>query len=120
MKRTVLECCHADTCLPDYWSGHHLPHVQVPVDSRTTFAELRRSLLSELAEGAVMGSDHMAYQIALGMDDESHRLYQSAKAAVRRLRPLNKGARRAFPRLERETEDTDTVYAFFVFRPMEL
>jgi hypothetical protein len=26
-----FDIIHADTCLPDYWSGHHLPHVQIPV-----------------------------------------------------------------------------------------
>lgn len=27
MPKIKLECSHVDTCLPDYWSGHHLPHV---------------------------------------------------------------------------------------------
>jgi uncharacterized protein with PIN domain len=24
-----FELCYADTCLSDYWSGHHLAHIQV-------------------------------------------------------------------------------------------
>lgn len=26
-----LECVHVDTCLPDYWGGHHLAHISVPI-----------------------------------------------------------------------------------------
>ena len=35
---------HADTCLPDYWSGHHLPHISVPVCRSMTAGELRDAL----------------------------------------------------------------------------
>lgn len=27
----IYTLAHADTCLPDCWSGHHLPHISVPV-----------------------------------------------------------------------------------------
>lgn len=115
MKRTMLECCHVDTCLPDYWSGHHLPHVQVPVDRRTTFADLRRDLLSELSEGAVMGSDDMAQQLAAWEEG----VYAAAQAAVRRIKPATKGRRYPFRDLEPQTENSDSVYAYFVFCPLE-
>ena len=46
---------HADTCLPDYWGGHHLPHVAVPVSRDTTFADLCSMIIDELREGAMAG-----------------------------------------------------------------
>ena len=55
--RYQLECCHADTCFPDYWGGHHLAHVQVPVWNGMSLAELKKALMAELNEGAVAGGD---------------------------------------------------------------
>lgn len=43
-----LICAHADTCPPDCWGGHHLPHVAVPVSRDTTFANLRAAIIDEL------------------------------------------------------------------------
>lgn len=48
---------HIDTCLPDYFGGHHKAHLQVPVDRDTSIEDLRLSLLNELYQGAVAGSD---------------------------------------------------------------
>lgn len=55
-KNMKVTIAHADTCLRDYWSGHHLPHLQIPA-YRMTFAELRRQLRDEIREGAVAGAD---------------------------------------------------------------
>ncbi len=35
---------HQDTCLPDYWGGHHLPVVQLVVDSTTTCQDIYNQL----------------------------------------------------------------------------
>lgn len=111
-----LECCHADTCLPDYWSGHHLPHVAIPVWPGMSLADIRRELLSELNQGAVSGSD-------MPREYEESDLFwlvvRRMRAAVRRMKPARKGQRRFFLDLEPQTEDDETVYAFFVFRPLE-
>lgn len=49
---------HVDTCLPDYWSGHHRPHVQIPCTRQPmSFAEIRDLIRSEIVQGAVAGSD---------------------------------------------------------------
>lgn len=43
----------ADLCIADYWGGHHLPHVQIPVHKHTTAAEVREMLTYEVAMDAV-------------------------------------------------------------------
>lgn len=36
---------HIDTCRADYFSGHHLPVVQVLVDENTTYQDIKLALL---------------------------------------------------------------------------
>ena len=60
-----LEVIHVKTCLPDYWSGHHKAHVCVPVWNGMTFNELKSSLHSEIAQGAVCGSDKISELLGL-------------------------------------------------------
>lgn len=114
MFNLKLEACHADTCLADYWSGHHLPHVQIPVYNGMTLKAIKDSIKSELNEGAVMGSDYELIQ--------SEQFYKAARAAVNRMRPNVKGQRTFFKDLEpvdNESDDCgDSVYAFFVFREL--
>lgn len=43
----------ADLCIADFWGGHHLPHVQIPVHKHTTAAEVREMLTYEVAMDAV-------------------------------------------------------------------
>ena len=45
-----LECLHADTCLPDYWGGHHLAHVQIPVYRGMTLKAIKESIRDEDSE----------------------------------------------------------------------
>lgn len=120
-----LECAHADTCLPDYWSGHHLPHVQIPVWRGMTLADIKRSIMSELSQGAVMGSDDNARLLSADMvqpgeEKQADLLTRAAYVAVNRMRPAKKGTRRFFLDLEETDDDcSDTVYAFFVFIELE-
>lgn len=108
-----LECVHADTCLPDYWAGHHLPHISVPVWHGMTLRQLKDALTHELRAGAIAGSAD--WQVT-----ESGAFYRRAIAAVRRIRPAKKGVRRLFLDLEDpadpEAWDSESVYAYFVFR----
>ena len=109
--RYHLECCHADTCLPDSWSGHHLAHVQVPVWNGMSLAELKKALMSELNEGAVAGAD--------APHDYDEQWYAAARDAVWTIEVKTAaGADNLFPLLVPQTEDDDvpTVYGFFVFR----
>lgn len=84
-----LECVHADTCLPDYWTGHHLPHISVPVWHGMTLRQLKEDLARELRDGAIAGS-------ADPQITESDAFYRRALAAIRRVRPAKKGVRRLF------------------------
>ena len=118
-----FECCHADTCLPDYWSGHHLPHVQIPVYRGMTLKDVKSALRSELSQGAVMGSTDNARLLSDGMvrEDEvkqADRVTHAAYAAVNRMRLADKRKRKLFMDLEEIDENDDccdSVYAFFVF-----
>ena len=118
--RYQLECIHADTCFPDYWGGHHLAHIQVPVWNGMSLAELKKALMSELNEGAVAGSGYPG--------DHDEQWYAAARDAVQAIEAFAvraieaktpaAAAENLFPLLIPQTEDDDvpTVYGFFVFR----
>lgn len=121
-----LECVHADTCLPDYWSGHHLPHVQIPVWYGMKLCEIKDAIRSELSQGAVMGSTDSARLLSAdlvrpGEEAQADRVTRAAYAAVNRIKPEKKGQRTFFRDLEKTTDDdhAETVYAFFVFVEIE-
>ena len=115
MKVSIV---HADTCLSDYWSGHHLAHVQVPA-YRRSFASVRRDIESEIRAGAIAGSDDTARLLAgdmlqPGEEDQADMLRRKVYAAIRRdIRPSVKGERLVFRDIE-PSEDEETVWAFFV------
>jgi len=112
--RYHLECCHADTCLSDYWGGHHLAHVQVLVWNGMSLAELKKALMSELNEGAVAGAGYPG--------DHDEQWYAAARDAGQAIEAKTAaGADNLFPLLEPQGDDEDapTVYGFFVFRPTE-
>ena len=109
--RYQLECCHADTCFPDYWGGHPLAHIQVPVWNGMSLAELKKALMAELNEGAVAGAGYPG--------DHDEQWYAAARFAVQAIEAKTAaGADNLFPLLVPQTEDDDvpTVYGFFVFR----
>ena len=122
--RYHLECCHADTCFPDYWGGHHLAHIQVPVWNGMSLDVLKKALMSELNEGAVGGSD--------APHDYDEQWYAAARFAVQAIEAFAvraieaktpaAAAENLFPLLIPQGDDDDvpTVYAFFVFRPTEV
>ena len=113
----ALECVHADTCLPDYWTGHHLPHISVPVYHGMTLGQLKSDLLRELHCDAIAGSADP--QVL-----ESDTFHRRAVAAIRRIKPAVKGTRRLFTELEpisdadAEHYDSESVYAYFCFRDL--
>ena len=112
--RYHLECWHADTCLSDYWGGHHLAHVQVPVWNGMSLVELKKALMSELNEGAVAGSGYPG--------DHDEQWYAAASDAVHAIEAKTPAAAaNLFPLLIPQGDDDDvpTVYAFFVFLPTE-
>jgi len=118
-----LECCHVDTCLPGYWSGHHFPHVQIPVYRGMTLKAVKQALCDELRMGYVMGSSDDARLLSADLvrpEDEKRAdaLNRAAYAAINRLKPAVKGKRKLFLDLE-ESDDGDdfaeSVNAYFVF-----
>lgn len=116
------ECIHADTCLPDYWGGHHLPHVQIPVIPGMSLSDIKAAIRSEIAQGAVAGSNDDA--ILLSCDWAPDRLIDQANATLKgviasvdRIKPAVKGKRKFFTDIE-VSEEND-VYAYFVFRRVQ-
>lgn len=93
-----------DTCLPDYFGGHHAPVISIPVYAGMTLKQIKISLLSELDEGFVGGSLDWDLQ-------KSVRLHAAMKAAIRRIAPNVKGKRKFFTHIGNRQD----CYAFFVF-----
>src|SRR5690606_14361015 len=115
-----LNCVHADTCLPDYWGGHHLPHISVPVHSKMTISELRQCLKNELRYDAVGGNtddDRLLSADFIKPEEEvrADALTCAAYAAIDRdVKMRKRGARYPFKDVESGDEDY-SVYAYFVF-----
>ena len=111
-----LECVHADTCLPDYWGGHHLPNIAVPVYKGMHLKDLKDQLHRELDSGAVAGNDPVTRDDS---GEAGDRWYKHAHAAINRIRPGKKGHRKLFNNLDETPEDDadcyESVYAYFVF-----
>lgn len=123
MSRFKLECLHADTCLSDYWLGHHLAHVCVPVWHNMTISDLRRALCDELQQGAVAGNDDIARLLSgnsVEPEDEKRAdmVTRAAYAAIARDVKMKKpGARYPFAEIEPvDDEDGPSIFAYFVFR----
>lgn len=113
-----LECLHADTCLPDYWGGHHLAHVQIPVYRGMTLKALKESIRDELRMGAVCGSDEIASLLSddfVTDEKKADKVTRAAYAAVNRIKPEKKGQRTFFTDIEEADDCSESVYAFFVF-----
>lgn len=107
-----LTAAHADTCLPSFWGGNHLPHIQVTVRKGMSLGELKADLKSELVNGCVMGADAPA--------DDDEEWFAAAKEAIDQIEATagTGNDTTLFNDLEEESEDddgSDSVYAFFVF-----
>ena len=107
---------HADTCLSDYWGGHHLPHVAVPVDGTITVKEVLDQVRSEINQGAFAGSFDQDLL-------DSEEFNAASLAALQELRELNCNIlnKPAFPSLDPWEDDDcgESVMAYFVFVPEE-
>lgn len=115
-----LECLHAGTCLPDYWGGHHLPHVQIAVYPGMSLKAIKEAIKQELVQGYVMGSGEDTRLLSADWvkpeeEKRANQLTRAAYAAVNRIQPAKKRQRRFFTDLEPCDENSDTVYAYFVF-----
>ncbi|QYW06440.1 hypothetical protein uan_028 [Pseudomonas phage UAntarctica] len=113
-----LTASHADTCLPSFWSGTALPHVQVSVHKGMTLGAVKRALHNELNEGALMGSNAGDDAWSSGPDGDAW--YEAARQAVDAI-VATVGVDDEIPLfndLEEVDENDDcseSVYAFFVF-----
>lgn len=124
-NRLKLECCHVDTCLPCYWSGHHLPHVQIPAIRGMTLGAIKEAIMGEIRQGAVAGNNDIAFLLSSdfvgqGRERDADKATKAAYAAIRRMKPATKGQRKFFLELEEQADDdSESVYAYFVFKEVE-
>lgn len=116
MARLKFEWSSADTCLPDYWQGHKLPHVQIPVYRGMSLKAIKEAIKVELRQGYVMGNTKEATMLSADFVGEENADYadkvtKAAYAAVNRMKPNTKGKRTFFHDLEKGNFDC---YAYFV------
>lgn len=98
-------CAHADTCLSDYWGGHHLPHIQIYVWAGMTLRDIKDALQSEVSQGAFSGSSI----------DYDNIPYEAFKEAVEAITPSSSHKGDTFFNDVEQEGDGDSVCAFFVF-----
>ena len=113
-----LECLHIDTCLPDYFGGHHLAWICIPIYKALSLSEIKSAIHSELNQGAIGGNDERTRDDSGEIGDA---WFYRAHAAVDRIKPSKKGQRKFFTNIEFPSEDyaDECVYAYFVFRDKE-
>ena len=105
------EIIHVDTCLPDYWGGHHLPVLQVGVWEHFTLRELKDELKGEL-------NLLWEYYDQQGVD------FDAAEAAIKEL-TLADGLDPATCQLFKDIplpvpeEDDEVIYAYFVLKEVD-
>lgn len=112
-----LEICHYDTCLPDYFSGHHNAYIQIPAYNGMSLKEVKQGLRNEIAMGAVGGNDRIAYLLSSDyvQPSEEKEATKAVYAAINRMKPSKKGQRKFFTDLEKDIDNVfDSVYAYFL------
>lgn len=115
-------CQHADTCFSDYWPGHHMPHVMIPVTRRKmSLSEIRHAIRSEIEQGAVMGSGDDARLLSADMvrpeeEKRADMLTRKVYAAINRdVKGVRKGQRYIDTGIDVEGEECCPAYMFFIF-----
>ena len=98
-----LTISHYDTCLPDYFSGHHLPYIQIPA-YKMTLETLKQELKQEAGQ----------YIANLSDDDISDELYAAILSAIDDITLLD-GVTTVFDDIGYGYDD-DTVYAYFLIQ----
>ena len=103
-------CSHAGVMLPDYWQGHHLPHLSFPVRDSMTLEDVKNELKNEANQGAWCGS--VDYE-----ETESDEFYNRAIEAIDGM-TLVEGAEdgHLFDGFIEYDEAPDQPMAYFVFQ----
>jgi hypothetical protein len=89
---------HVDTCLPDFFGGHHLPYFSIPIDNTTLYSDVKKEMLDWQT------TDHLDIDI----NDDAFKL------AVEELFTDVKLERVVDATLDNMDEDYDSVCMFFV------
>ncbi len=105
---------HYDTCLPDYFSGHHLPYIQIPA-YKMTLESLKQALKQEAGE----------FIVNLG-DDISEELYNAILSAIDDITLLD-GVTTVFDNIDSDDVDEFAgefiscwiVYAYFLIEGID-
>jgi len=101
-----FQLSHLDTCLPDYFLGSNLPHIQIPVYSGMTLDDIKIALREEIACGQIGGSTPWEVK-------ESELFTVMSLLAID---DLTGNSDTYFDDIE-SNDDHVSVYAYFVFIP---
>ena len=106
----VITISFVGCCLPDYFSGHHLPVLQAMVDGTTTRKQLCNDLISELNQGVI--DYYFEYKFDFKLP------YEEVKQAIKDCIFWNEKCKDndiVFPSLDVSPDDCESLcYAFFV------
>jgi len=107
-----LTISHCDTCLPDYFSGHNLPYIQIPA-YKMTLESLKQALKQEAGE----------YIANLNDDDISDELYNAILCAIDDITLLD-GVTTVFDNIDSYDDEFDdgyypSVFAYFLIQGIE-
>lgn len=110
-----------DTCLPDYYSGDHRPHVMIPVHSLMTTGEFRKAIMDELRWGYVSGNDEDSSLMRADfiMDEckqsRADEIFKKIYPAINRDIKSKKGVKYPFRRtIEKDNNDCVCVVVFII------
>ena len=109
------EIVHVDTCLPDYWHGHHLMHLSIPVWHGMSLQNIKDSLISELSQNAICGYIPDEWQQEGNEYELSEYGYSQARDCINALTPINPEQIEFFTDIENDETGEFPVYAYFVF-----
>ena len=113
-----VECLHADTCLSDYWCGHHLAHVCFPVWRNMSLAEIKECLHSEVNQGAIAGNIPEELACDLNEYELSEKGYREFSKAIDSIEGKDGKTNGFFSDIEEPEDDyCESVFAYFVFMP---
>lgn len=98
---------HNDTCLPDYFSGHHLPVVQVSVNCESTYHQIKDELL------CYQSIDHLD---EIDFDDYK----QAVEELFESIDDLEAIPKCVLGIESSEDEDYDSVYMYFVIETQDI
>jgi hypothetical protein len=108
-----IELQHYDTCLSDYFGGHHNPVIQIPIYAPMWLKEIKEALLNELS----MTYDHYEHSVET---EDFDQWYKAAQTSIKRLTNASGFRGKHFKDIELPIDDmAEPCYAYFIFNEVD-